>query len=120
MLPPKAWERLQPFLEHKRARQRLLLYYMAAGSTVPDLRGMTIADLKHAELPAPLVQYRDEWLEQHPAPLPDRPAWLFPSGAPFAHTDFYRLIRQATVRTLGLPMSRAQFVHYIRTGRMPC
>ena len=104
------YERLQPFLHRKSARQRIILYLFADGYTVPDLVKMTVPGLHALELPPVMTTYVDEMLENRK----NGAAFQYPNGLAIPHTGFYRLMRAAAKRAVGRPMSVQQFRAYMR------
>lgn len=114
MLAPEVWDRLQPFIHHKRARQRIIFYLVAAGYTVPDMRNMTAGDLRALSLHTELTVARDELLEG----VRDASKAFFVKNKPLPHTAFYRYIRLAAESALGRPMSQQQLHQYLNTGKL--
>lgn len=110
------YERLEPFFVRRGARTRLILYLFACGYTVPELVKFTVKDLKALDLPDDLVIFRDEVLELSPDTKSSALVFVFPNGRKMIHTDFYRIVRQAAERELERPMSRQQFLEYIKKG----
>lgn len=106
-----AYERLQPWLFYKNARQRVIFFLIADGYTVGDLTKMQIDDLKQIKLPPELDVDRDNFLEGRTS----GPAFVYPSGKLIPHTNYYRLIRTTAEKVLGRPMSQEKFREYINT-----
>ncbi len=111
------YKRLEPFFVRLSARQRLILYLFACGYTVPELVNFSVKELKALALPEELVLSRDEVLDFLPDAMPSSAVFVFPSGRQMTHTDFYRIVRQSAKKTLNRPMSRQQFLDYIKSGK---
>ena len=105
----KEFERLQPFLHWKSARQRVILYLIADGYTVPDLVAMSTAVCQKLSLPDDIAVFRDEMLVGHSHDF----AFVYPIGKPMPHTAFYRLIRTTALKVTGKPMSQETFRLFI-------
>jgi hypothetical protein len=99
-LTDKEYQRLEPFLHRKSARQRLILFLIADGYTVVDLVGMRAFTLHTLKLPIEMSVYRDEALANHTNSM----AFIYPNDKPLPHTAYYRLVRDFTLRTLKLPI----------------
>ena len=112
------YKRLEPFFVRRSARQRLILYLFACGMTVPELVNYTVKDLSSLALPEELVLSRDEVLDLLQESKPSSLVFVFPRGNPMTHTDFYRIVRQAAEMVFEKPMSRQQFVAYIKKGEL--
>lgn len=107
--------RLQPFFHRRGARQRLILFLIATGHSVPSLCRMTVKDLKTLKLPNEIIIYRDQSLDLLEDSDDKSPAFTYhPSGLPMKHADFYRIVSQATKNVLGYPLSHRQFAEYIQ------
>lgn len=112
----KQYDRLIPFLARRSARQRLILFLLADGMTVPDLVKFTVKNLKSLDLSDELVISRDEVLDKLPDFKPSSEVFVFPNGKSMTHTDFYRIVRQAAENAINKPMSRQQFLEFIQKG----
>jgi hypothetical protein len=110
-LNKKQYQRLEPFLHRKSARQRVILYLIAQGYTFNELIAMTVRALRAMELPVEMQVYRDDMLNGHKS----GPAFLYPSGNPLRATDYRRLVQESAGKVLGRPMSRAAFRAYINS-----
>lgn len=108
-------EALHPFFHRRGDRQRLILYLAAEGYSAPKLSRMTVDELNALELPEEIKLYRDRVLDL--LETQDRKArvFVYPNGRSMGPPDFYRIIAQTTVRTLGYPLSNKQFAEYIRS-----
>ena len=109
-LSTRAWERIQPFLHHKRARQRVVLYLIVGGYTVPDLVKMTVADLRALRLHEEVTVARDEMTDGR---SPKDYAFAYANNKALPHTAFYRIIRLAAQAAVGRPMSQEMFRTYV-------
>jgi hypothetical protein len=110
-LPTKQWERLQPFLFLKEARQRVILYLIACGYSVGDLINMTIPEIRGLHMHPEIEVARDEMLDGVKGPL----AFVFPTtGKPVTRPTFYRALRLAAKSATGRVMSQEQFREYLR------
>jgi hypothetical protein len=108
-------ERLKPFFHRRGARQRLILYLIATGHSVPSLCRMTVKDLMNLKLPHEIIIYRDQSLDLLEDAGDKSPAFTYhPSGLPMKHADFYRIVSQATKNVLDHPLSHRQFAEYIQ------
>lgn len=108
-------EGLRPFFHRRGARQRLILYLIAIGTRVPALCRFTVKDLKALKLPDEIIIYRDQSLDLLEIETDDAPAFTYyPSGRVMKHSDFYRIVSQATSHVLGYPLSHKQFAAYIQ------
>ena len=105
-LPARVWERIQPFLHHKRARQRVVLYLIAGGYTVPDPVKMTVSELSALRVHDDIAVARDEATDG--LSLKD-PAFSNAQGKVLPHTAFYRIIRLAAQAAVGRPMSQEMY-----------
>ena len=101
---------LQPFLHRKSARQKIILYLIAAGYSVPDLVKLDVPTLRSLALPIDLAVLMDEFMEGRKS----GPAFRYPNGQAMPHTAFYRLIRATTKKVTGKPMTQDQFRAWIR------
>jgi hypothetical protein len=110
-LKRKHYLALRPFLHEKGARQKVIIYLLAAGYGVPDLVKMDVPALRSLALPIDLAVLLDDFLDERKK----GPAFLYPNGNPIPHTAFYRLIRAACRKVLGRPMTVEQFRAWIRT-----
>ena len=108
----KQYQRLEPFLHRKSARQRVILYLIALGYTFNELKAMTVRALRAMEFPVEMQIYRDYTLSG----LTSGPAFLYPSGNPLRATDYQRLVQQSTEKVLKRPMSREAFRVYINAA----
>lgn len=108
------FERLQPFLHRKSARQRLILFLIADGKKVGDLVSMRTFFLKKMDLPVEMSVNRDEALADSNSDM----AFVYPNGKVIPHTSYYRLIRQTAEKVLDRPMSQEQFRQYIQQGKI--
>ena len=111
----EAWQRLLPFLRHRSAPQRVILYLIADGYIVPQLIAMDVPMLRALDLPVEIAVERDELLEGRT----DGPAFVYPSGRPLPHTQFYRIVRLAGQSALRQPMSQEMFRTYVQRGVVP-
>jgi len=117
MLNDDQLKRLVPFFTRKNRRQRLIIYLAAGGFSVPDMVSMTVQILQSLKLHDEVEPYRDEVIDQLPDSSADAPCFVFsPSGKAFVHSDFYRIIRNAPVKTLKREFSRQQLVEYVQNG----
>jgi len=108
-------ERLTPFFYRRSPRQRLILFLIAAGYSVPELCRFTVKDLKRLKLPDEIGMYRDQTLDLLEEAGDDSPAFTYyPSGRAMIHSDFYRIVSQATNQVLGNPLSHKVFAQYIQ------
>lgn len=170
--------RLAPFLFNKGARQRIILYLMSIGYSVPQLVNMKITDIEALSLPEELAVYQEEIMsdlenealfiypnskmlngsarkaiveyllskgatvdELKATPMAklgdfdvptelrserdllaktanNRIAFTFPSGKSFAHTDFYKIIRNTSTKVLGKKLTQTAFRDYITKGTL--
>ena len=111
LLKEKQWSRLQPFLRFRSARQRVILYLIAAGYTVGDITRMTRKELFKLSVHVDVSVWRDEMQEGFKNSVI---AFVFPSGKPLTHTYIYRLIRAAALKAVGRPMSQEQLRTFLR------
>ena len=95
----------------------MILYLFACGYTVPELVKFTVKDLNALDLPVDISILRDEVLDMMSETTPTSLVFVFQSGRKMAHTDFYRIVKQAAQKAIDRPMSRQQFLEYIRTGK---
>ncbi|KAF0190536.1 MAG: hypothetical protein FD165_2617 [Gammaproteobacteria bacterium] len=112
------YKRLEQFFTRKSARQRLVLYLIASGRHVPDLVSFTVGDLVSIKFPKEMTLWRDEVLDLLQDKAPSSPAFVFPSGKPMHHTDFYRIVRRAANAALKRPISSQEFWNYIKRGKL--
>ena len=111
-LKPKQMERLAPFLYRKSTRQRIILYLLGAGYTVPELVRVTVSDLMAMKMPGEMAAYRDELVETAECEM----AFCYPNGKPMQHNDFYTLLRRLPKPKNGSLFSQTSFKNYIQTG----
>jgi hypothetical protein len=111
MLTKKQMERLEPFLKHKRARQRIILYLLADGSSVHDVVKTTKRVLLDTVFPEELEIFVEQVADEIPE-LNDG-AFCYPGGAFFKTQDIYRIVRQATEGLLGKPLKVVDFRQYV-------
>jgi hypothetical protein len=109
-LSARAWGRIQPFLHHKRARQRVVLYLIAGGYTVPELVKMTVADLRVLRMHDELIVARDEATD---GLSPKDHAFANAHKKVLPHTAFYRIIRLAALSATGRTMSQEIYREYV-------
>lgn len=102
--------RLLPFLHRKSVRQKIILYLIATGYSVPDLIKMNVPTLRALALPIDLAVPTDEVLEGRR----NGPAFQYPGGKVILHTAFYRLIRIAAKRATGKPMTQTKYRAWLR------
>jgi hypothetical protein len=107
------FERLEPFLYRKSARQRIILYLFARGLSVADMASMTPAALRELRLPDSLDIYREEMLNEQPKA---KYAFVYPNGNHIPPSAYYRILRESTEKVLGRPLSLDTFKTYISTG----
>lgn len=108
-------EKLRPFFHRRSARQRMILYLIANDYSVPTLCRFTVKELKTLTLPDEMIICRDQTLDLLEDEADDAPAFTyFPSGRVMKHSDFYRIVSQATIHVLGNPMSHKQFARYVQ------
>lgn len=112
LLKESQWGRLQPFLRFRSARQRVILYLVAAGYTVGDITRLTRKELFKLPVHIDVSVWRDEMQEENKNSLL---AFVFPSGKPLTHTYLYRVIRAAAMKAVGRPMSQEQLRHFVRS-----
>jgi len=112
-LNKEQYQRLEPFLHRKSARQRLILYLLAEGYTVGRLVKMSVSAMRALRLPIEMQVCRDEVLEG----LSSGHAFLYPNGKPLPHTAYYRIVRGAAEKVLGRPMSQELFRAYIKSAK---
>jgi hypothetical protein len=110
-LKKDAYERLQPWLYRKSARQRLILYLIAEGYTVGDLTRMKVGDLRQVKLPPEIDVDRDNILHGRTSGH----AFIYPNGKLIPHTAYYRLIRSTSNKVTGRPMSQEKFRVFINS-----
>jgi len=111
----KVPEKLRPFFYRRSPRQRIILYLIAMGYSVPALCRFTVKELNTLKLPNEMVIYRDQTLDLLEDEGDDAPAFTYyPSGRVMKHSDFYRIVTQATEHTLGKRMSHKQFAAYVQ------
>jgi len=108
-----AFERLHPFLHHKGARQKLILYLIADGHSVADCVVMDLKTLRALDLPDEIAVCRDEAIDGRKSGL----AFVYPSGQPIPHTAYYRLLRNASKKAIGRPLSQITFREYLNDKR---
>lgn len=113
LLKETQWARLQPFLRFRSARQRVILYLIAAGYTVGEITRFTRKDLFKLPVHVDVSVWRDEMQEEDKDSLL---AFVFPSGKPLTHTYLYRLIRASAMKATGRPMSQEQLRMFIRSS----
>jgi len=111
-LKPKQMERLTPYLYRKETRQRIILYLLGVGYSVPELVRMKISDLKKLEFSDEMLGFRDELIETAEC----EKAFCYPNGKPMAHNDFYTLLRRLDNPEKGKRFSQTSFRKYIQTG----
>ncbi len=112
------FQRLEPFLHGKGARQRVILYLLADGFTIDDLMAITLAGLYALKLPVELQVARDVALEGYnKAEDSGKPAFRYPNGDPLPRTAYNVLLHACANKVLGLPMSQSLFRDYINTSR---
>lgn len=107
----EAYERLQPWLFYKNARQRVIFYLIAEGYTVADLTKLQVGELKLIKLPPEIDVDRDNFLQGRTSGA----AFVYPSGAKIPHTNYYRLIRTTAEKVVGRPMSQEKFREHINS-----
>lgn len=98
-------------MHEKGARQKVILYLLAAGYGVPDLVKMDVPALRSLALPIDLAVILDDFLGERKK----GPAFQYPNGQAIPHTAFYRLIRSTSRKVLGRPMTIDQFRAWIKT-----
>lgn len=103
--------KLKPFLHEKGSRQKVIIYLIAAGYSVPQLVKLDVPTLRKLALPIDLAVQLDDFLDERKK----GPAFLYPNGKPIPHTAFYRLVRAACKKVLGRPMTVDQFRAWIRS-----
>lgn len=102
--------KLAPFLRDKGARQKVILYLLAAGYSVPDLVKLDVPTLRRLALPIDLAVLLDEFLDDRKRGS----AFQYPNGKTVPHTAFYRLIRATAKKVIGRPMTVDQFRAWLR------
>lgn len=112
ILSDEQMERLQPFLYRKEPRQRVILYLLGAGYTVPELTQLTVDQLAAMKVSVGIASYRDEVVETATTSM----AFCGPTGRRMIHNDYYTLLRRATQRALGAPLGQRAFSEYIQDG----
>ncbi len=110
----KQFASLAPFLRHKSARQRVILYLLADGYRIDKLIGMRASALAALELPEDIDVARDEVLDGKSR---KGPAFVYPNGAVLPTSAYQRLIRQAGKKALNRAFSRDDFVKYIHSSK---
>lgn len=114
MLTKKQMERLLPFLHHKRARQKIILYLLADGMDVKDVAGLEKDRLVSLPVAKPLEIYVEQVLCESNGH--NGTVFAYPCGTAFKTQDIYRIIRQATEGVTGRPMKVSEFNEYIKKG----
>jgi hypothetical protein len=111
-----AYERLKPFLHRKTARNKIILYLLAAGYGVGQLHRLDVAGLKKLPLPPELDEARTEVLKgPSGAPRRSGPAFVYASSSkPLPYTDYYRLLRIAGKHAIGRPVTLDKLRNYVR------
>lgn len=104
------YARLKLFLHRKSARQKVIIYLIAAGYTVPELIRLDVRDVRGLALPIDLAVLTEEFLEGRKS----GPAFQYPGGKAMPHTAFYRLIRSTSQKVTGKPMTQEQFRGWLR------
>jgi hypothetical protein len=103
--------KLRPFLHEKGARQKIIIYLIAAGYSVPDMVRLDVRTLRGLALPIDLAVLLDDFLDDRK----EGPAFQYPNGKAIPHTAFYRHVRAACQKVLGRPMTVDQFRAWLRT-----
>lgn len=110
-LTNKQFEKLSPFLFRKASRQRIILYLVALGYSVSDMRKMKVGELKKITMHKDLEAARDEIIFE----LSEADhVFVLPNGNIMAHTTFYRLFRDVGKKVLGHPLSQEKLNEYIK------
>jgi hypothetical protein len=114
MLNKTQMARLGPFLHHKRARQKIILYLLADGMDVKTLTQLGKDELAHLAVSEPLDIYVEQVLCESNGH--NGAVFAYPCGTAFKTQDIYRIIRQATISVTGRAMKVSQFIEYITKG----
>ena len=109
------FERLQPFLHWKTARQRVILYLIANGYDVADLVAMRAIALRKLSLQDEIAVFRDEALLGHSHDF----AFVYPNGKILPKSAMYKLIRDTALKVTGKPMSQETYRKYIQGKKKP-
>lgn len=105
------WNRLQPFLVRKGARQKVILYLLASGYQPGELCAMKAVQLKQITMPSDIAIWREQVLE---CLDPKGLAFVYDnSGKALLHTAYYHLISQVSNKTLGTTLTYKEFRTYI-------
>ena len=102
-----------PFLHRKSARQKIIIFLIADGYTVPDLLKMQAKDLRGLCLPVDIAVLVDELLEGRKSGS----AFVYPTAGAIPYSAFHRLIRETTGKVLGRgkTMSPQKFRQWVKT-----
>jgi len=106
--------RLYAVMQHKSARQRIVLFLFAAGYSGDQIQRMTVKDLLAVNMPDDLNVYRAEVIEDLANSGNSAPAFVYPNGNLLVEADFRRLLRETTKRCFGKPLTQKQFREKIR------
>jgi hypothetical protein len=103
-------KKLEPFFYRKSARQRVILYLVAEGYTIPSLVSMTVKQLEAIVMPPEIAVYRDQVAET----AVNEFAFTYPNGRRLLHNDYYTLIRRTTEVVTGKPLAQNAFREYLK------
>lgn len=106
----EAYQRLKPFLHRKSARNKIILYLLAEGYTVGELRRLDVASLRKLSLPTELLAARARIVRGRAGGC----AFVYKkSKKALPYTDYYRLLRIAGEHALGRRMSCEKLRRYL-------
>jgi len=97
---------LETVYRRRSSRQRIILYLLARGASLATLENMTSSELAVCSLPADLDVHRDVVVGS--VETNDK-VFSYPSGRAMNHTDFIRIVSQATNSALGKAMSVKEY-----------
>lgn len=96
------------------ARKAIVEYLLSKGSTVDELKATPMAKLGEFDVPDELLKERDALANTAKNSI----AFTYPSGKSFAHTDFYKIIRNTSIKVLGKKLTQTGFCDYITKGTL--
>lgn len=106
---------VEKLLYRRSSRQRVILWLLASGYKVPDLVSMTRSELESVEFPDALENHKLAVLESVSSPADDA-VFAYPGGRKLQHSDFYRIITQATKSAFGESLNYSDFKERVSMG----
>lgn len=110
MLTATQVRKLEPLLNRKSARQRLLLYLLADGMSPEDILAMDVVRLRKTNINNDF----DVVVEQVLLEVPDGLIFVFPGGQPLSLKRVLHVLHTTTKRHLNKSLTISEFGKYIR------